>query len=59
MSMIKCDECGSENVIKAGKQWRVVSKNPSIREKRQAFRCKNCGKIFIPKENKEEDVNAE
>lgn len=37
----QCNECGSENVVKAGFAWRN-------RKKVQRFRCKDCGKVFAP-----------
>lgn len=40
--VIKCNVCGSEKVIKAGWAWRNRQKNV------QKYRCKECGKIFVP-----------
>ncbi|WP_461832321.1 IS1/IS1595 family N-terminal zinc-binding domain-containing protein [Aquifex sp.] len=34
---IKCPECGSENVIKDGKQWG-----------KQTYLCKECNRRFTP-----------
>ena len=36
----RCNECRSENVIKAGFDWRD-------RARRQRYRCKDCGKLFV------------
>lgn len=43
--MVKCDECGSENNLKSGKEWRKRKKNI------QRYRCKDCGKLFRIEEN--------
>lgn len=40
---VKCNECESENVVKAGFVWRK-------RKKVQRYRCKDCGKVFAPEE---------
>ncbi len=46
-STIKCDECGSEEYVKAGKGWRVVTLHPKVRKSLQQYRCKKCGHIFV------------
>lgn len=43
---IKCDVCTSINVIKAGKGWRASTQH-------QRYRCKDCGKLFMPKDDSE------
>ena len=45
---IQCNECGSNDVTKAGLHWRRISKNPPVRIRIQAYRCKQCGKLFMP-----------
>ncbi len=52
---IKCDECGSEEYVKAGKGWRVVSLHPRARKQLQQYRCKKCGNLFV----NENDYNKE
>lgn len=37
---MKCPECQSERITKAGFNWRK-------RERVQRYRCQNCGKLFI------------
>ncbi len=50
MQVIKCNDCGSEDVKKAGHNtWRVVDKEKHIRQKMQRWQCNVCGKIFIVK----------
>ena len=41
--VIKCTDCNSDNVIKAGFDWKD-------RKRVQRYRCKNCGKVFVPKD---------
>jgi len=52
---VKCSECGSDEVIKAGWNWRNRKKDV------QRYRCNKCGKVFvlpaIPK-NGEGEINA-
>ena len=37
---MRCPECNSEKVVKAGKEWRK-------RERVQRYRCKECGRLFV------------
>ncbi len=47
MKMVKCNECGSENVIKAGHNvWRVIDKKKHLRHRVQKWQCNDCGKRF-------------
>ncbi len=39
---LKCPECGSAKVTKAGWDWRK-------RVKVQKYQCQACGKYFVPK----------
>lgn len=58
MQIIKCDECGSEDVKKAGHNtWRVVDKEKHIRQKMQRWQCNSCGKIFIVRNGKAKEEN--
>ncbi len=52
---IVCDECGSEDVVKAGYSYRVVKRNPIVRKRIQQYRCKKCFKIFVSKNTEEGD----
>ena len=48
MQIIKCNDCGSEDIKKAGRNtWRVIDKEKHLRQKMQRFQCNNCGKIFL------------
>lgn len=47
MRIIKCNECGSESIKKAGRNvWRVADREKHIRQRVQKMQCNNCGKIF-------------
>jgi hypothetical protein len=45
-SGVKCNECGSNDVIGCGKSSRKISENPPKRILVQQYKCKNCLKIF-------------
>lgn len=48
MQVIKCNECGSEDIKKAGRNtWRVIDKDSHLRQRVQKFQCNVCGKIFV------------
>lgn len=48
MQIIKCIECGSEDIKKAGRNtWRVVNKEKHLRQRVQKFQCNICGRLFL------------
>jgi transposase-like protein len=53
--MVRCNECGSETVVKAGYRRKVVSKSPPVRIMRQQYLCKNCLKIFVVNDDSKEE----
>lgn len=40
MNKLLCPECLSDNLIKVGRVW-------SGRQRKQEYRCKNCGRLTI------------
>ena len=50
MLEVKCTECNSIDVTKAGLGWRSRVKNV------QRYRCKQCGKVFVIKNGKAKEI---
>lgn len=48
MSKVKCNECGLDDVVKAGRRWRKIANDPPKRVRVRQYRCKKCGKLFVP-----------
>ncbi len=54
MRIIKCNQCGSQDIKKSGRNtWRVIDKEKHQRRKAQRFQCNVCGKIFEVLDNYE------
>lgn len=56
MLEVKCNECSSTDVIKAGWRWRRITNQPPKRIKVRQFRCRACGKLFVPDDTLEENI---